>query len=116
MFVRSNSGQGGGNLGVNGAGSLLEAGEERAGNRIPKVVGIEKNRNFFATSNVAKKIPISSSSDNILQYLVKAQRGGNHKYGRAGKREYKVRKWDVETPLSSPCLHLTCPLLCTVYT
>ena len=88
LSLRMAVGQGGGNPGVNGVGlSLLEAGEERAGNRIPKVVGIERNRNFFATLNVAKKIPISPGSDNILQYLVKPQRGGNHKYGRGGKRQ-----------------------------
>ena len=35
----SGGGQGGGNPGVKGAGSLPEVGEERAGSGIPKVAG-----------------------------------------------------------------------------
>ena len=38
----------GGNLGVKGAGSLQEVGEERAG-RIPKVVGTGINREKICT-------------------------------------------------------------------
>ena len=36
--------QGSGNLGVKGVGSLREAGEERAGSRVPKVAGTGRNK------------------------------------------------------------------------
>ena len=37
-------GRGDRNLGVMGVGSVPEAGEERAGDEIPKGVGVERNR------------------------------------------------------------------------
>ena len=43
--------QGGGNRGVMGAGSLREAGEERAGDRISKGVGSGRNRKGAGTGS-----------------------------------------------------------------
>lgn len=40
---RAREGTGGGNLGVNGVGSVQETGEERVRSRVPKVAGTRRN-------------------------------------------------------------------------
>jgi len=59
-------GQGGWRSGEKGAGGVREAGEERAGSGIPKVVGSERKREKLR---------------NIAQYFAieKMQRGGSQK-------------------------------------
>ena len=42
--LRVEADRGGGNPGVTGAGSVREAGEERAGDGIPKGAGVGRNR------------------------------------------------------------------------
>ena len=87
LFCTGRGGGGGGTPGVKGAGSLRQAGEERAGNGIPKVVKTRNRKNCAIFCNK------------------KAQRGRNRNR-RGGNRAYKVQG-AVQMPLSSPCSHLT---------
>ena len=79
-------GQGGGNLGVMGLGRVREAGEEGAGDRIPKGAGVGRNRNW------------------ILQQKKYTEAGTTKERG--GNGEYKVRKvGNSDSPVPPPPPH-----------